>query len=394
MPRWFTLVCCTVLGLPVLPAGASAEILAMMNYETKAASSLRTLRAPLAPMERREGIAIVDVDPASPAYGKIVQDIPLPNSLVAHHIFINNSVTKAYVTALGLDVMHVIDLRQQPYVARPIATPGCAVQENVVFSRDDRTWYLTCMGTQNVVVGDGTRDVALRNIAVREPYPHGIAIHEGIDRMLVTSTVRPTDLGDAGDAISVIELSTGRQLDSVRVSAKAQPGREAPVEILFAPNANPPAAYVTNMAGGGLWLLRWDAASKSFTPKQVFDFATAKAAMPLEMYFNRAADRFYVTTAKPGHLHVFDVSGGLDAPRLLTSIATAAGAHHVSITADERYAFVQNALLNLPGLGDGSVSVIDLAKGIRIGSMDTLKNAGFNPNSIVLLPKWYHAMGH
>jgi hypothetical protein len=29
-----------------------------------------------------------------------------------------------------------------------------------------------------------------------------------------------------------------------------------------------------------------------------------------------------------------------------------------------------------------------------VKSMDTLKNAGFNPNCIVLLPTWYNAAGH
>ena len=394
MSDWVKLFVLTILGLATLPTSPHAEILAMMNYETKSAAGLRALRTPVAPMDRREGLAIIDVDPASPNYGNIVQDIPLPNNLVAHHVFINNGVTKAYVTALGQSVLHVIDLRQQPYVLRPIETPGCMVQEDVVFSRDDRTWYLTCMGTQNVVVGDGVADRALRSIAVKEPYPHGIAIHEGIDRMLVSSTVRPSDMGDQGDAVSVVELSTGRQLNSVRVSNKAAPGREAPVEILFVPNSNPPAAYVTNLAGGSLWLLTWDPARKDFTATQAFDFTKLKAGIPLEMYFNRAGDRFYVTTANPGHLHIFDLGAGLAAPRLQKSIVAAGGAHHVSITADERLAFVQNALLNLPGMSDGSITVIDLVKGERIGSVDTLKNTGFNPNSMVLLPKWYHAMGH
>jgi hypothetical protein len=43
---------------------------------------------------------------------------------------------------------------------------------------------------------------------------------------------------------------------------------------------------------------------------------------------------------------------------------------------------------------DGSVSVVDLAKGEVVASMDTLKNAGFNPNVIVLLPEWNDFAGH
>ena len=83
-----------------------------------------------------------------------------------------------------------------------------------------------------------------------------------------------------------------------------------------------------------------------------------------------------------------------DQPKLIKSIAAAEGAHHLAITADNRYGYVQNALLNLPGMSDGSVTVIDMMKGESIGSVETLKNNGFNPNCIVLLPQWYQAMGH
>ena len=49
---------------------------------------------------------------------------------------------------------------------------------------------------------------------------------------------------------------------------------------------------------------------------------------------------------------------------------------------------------NLPGMRDGSVSVVDLKAQKVVASMDTLKNAGFNPNSIVLLPKGNDLAAH
>ena len=58
------------------------------------------------------------------------------------------------------------------------------------------------------------------------------------------------------------------------------------------------------------------------------------------------------------------------------------------------YAYVQNALLNLPGMSDGSITIVDLKVEKVIGSVDTLKNKGYNPNSIVLLPKWNELAGH
>ena len=240
-------------AMALAPNLASSEILAMMNYETKSKDSLKSLKAARVAAQRREGIAIIDVDPASPAFGKNVTDIPLPPDLVAHHIFYNKDLTKAYVTALGKSELHVIDMKKQPYTPVRVETPGCSVLEDVVFSEDNKTFYVSCMGTQNVLVGDAVADKPLRTVALDKPYPHGVVIQEKIDRLLATNTVRATDLGDAGEAISVVELSTGKSLRSIKVSNKASPAGEAPVELLFPPGVNPPAAYVTNMYGGTLW---------------------------------------------------------------------------------------------------------------------------------------------
>ena len=380
--------------LAALPVPALAEILAVVNYESKPEESLKAMRIPVPPQGRREGVAIIDVDPKSKDFGKIVTDLSIPPDVVAHHIFYNKDSSKAYITALGKGELRVIDMKRKPYAIKTVAVPECKVGEDVVFSDDNKRWYLTCMGSQNVIVGDAVADKPLRSIALPKPYPHGVAIHEGIDRMLVTSTVRATDLKDAGETISVVELSTGKPLASHKVSGKPSPAGEAPVEVVFLPASSPPLAYVTNMYGGTLWAAAWNPAKKDFEVAQAFDFGSVKSGVPLEMYVNAKGDRLYVTTAKPGHFHIFDISKDAKAPQLLKSLPAAEGAHHVAFTKDWRYAFVQNALLSLPGMSDGSITVVDLEKEEVIGSVDTLKKEGFNPNSIVLLPEWNHPAGH
>jgi DNA-binding beta-propeller fold protein YncE len=376
------------------PLAANAEILAMMNYETKSPDSLKVLKNPIAAPARKEGIAIVDVDPQSKNFGKIVQDLPLPGDLVAHHIFYNRDQSKAYVTALGKSELRVIDMKAKTLAFKVIDVPGCAVGEDIVFSGDNKRWFLTCMGSNAMVIGDAVADKPLQTVNTVVPYPHGIALHDGIDRVLTTGTVRASDLGDAGDSIAVIEASTGKVLGSHKVSNKPSPGGDAPVEVLFVPQSDPPVAYVTNMFGGTLWTASWDKAKKDFVVAQAHDFSAQKVGVPLEIYFNTKADRMYVTTAKPGHLHVFDLSAGAAKPKLLKSIPAAEGAHHVAFTKDGRYAYVQNTLLNLPGMSDGSITVVDLKTEQVIGSIDTLKNAGFNPNSMVLMPQWNDLAGH
>jgi len=389
----FKLQSCVALILAALPALAAAQIHAMFNYETKSAESLKALKTPVATGPRKEGIAVIDVDPKSKTFGQTVQDIPLPPDLVAHHIFYNRDQSKAYVTALGKGELRVMDMKKTPYSMKVIAVPDCAVGEDVVFSDDNKHWYLSCMGSDSMVVGDAVTDKPLKTIKVAAKYPHGIAIHNGIDRILLTSTVRASDLGDAGEAISAVEASTGKVLGTYKLSKKPSPAGEAPVEILFVPKADPPVAYITNMYGGTMWTATWNKAKKDFDVAQVHDFNEQKIGVPLEIYFNAKGDRMYVTTAKPGHLHIFDTSKAGE-PKLLKSIATAEGAHHVAFTKDGRYAFVQNALLNLPGMSDGSVTIVDLKQEKVVGSMDSLKNKGFNPNSMVLLPKWNDLAGH
>jgi hypothetical protein len=382
--KWFTflfLINFIVIGL--FPAVPQAEILAMLNYESKPQQTIR-----------REGIAVIDVDPDSENFGRTLMDIPLPPDLVNHHIFYNKDISKAYITALGKSDLHVMDVTRYPYRLTKIAVPECQVGEDVVFSNDNKTWYLTCMGSSTVIIGDAVNDKVLKVISPSKPYPHGIAVNEGIDRMLVTSTVRASDLGDAGETVTVIELSTGKELSSHKLSRKSSPSGVAPVEVLFVPGANPPTVYVTNMYGGTIWAGVWDPTIKDFRFDEAFDFNPLGSGVPLEMYFNEKGDRFYVTTASPGHFHIFDISGDILKPKLLKTLPVGAGAHHVSFSPDERLAFVQNNLLGLQGMDDGSVTVIDLVKGEVVASMDTLKKQGLNPNSIVLLPEWHHDAGH
>ncbi len=362
---------------------ASSEILALLNYESK----------PDQPV-RREGIAIMDIDPESSDFGKILMEIPLPSDLVAHHIFFNRDRTKAYVTALGKSVLHVVDLTRFPYRLRAVAVPDCQVLEDLVVSEDNRTWYLTCMGSSTVIMGDAVNDRPTKTIRASEPgapfilYPHGIAIHNGIDRVLITSTVKPDDMAEAGETVTVLEASTGKVLSTHKLSSKPSPAKSAPVEIMFAPKTNPPVVHITNMLEGTLWAGVWDPKTRSFSFQQVDDFGPRQQGVPLEMLYNAKGDRLYVTTAKPGFVNLYDNTDPRQ-PKFLKAIPAAPGAHHSVLSPDERYLFVQNSLLNLEGMSDGSITVVDLAKGNVLGSIDTLKAQGFNPNCIMLLPNHF-----
>jgi DNA-binding beta-propeller fold protein YncE len=379
-----------------LAAGpATAEILAIMNYESKPADQLKSLKLS-GDTARREGLAIVDVDPESPNFGGIVADIPIDPETVAHHIFYDRTMSKAYITGLQQPALQVLDLTKNPYRLSTIETPTCTMGEDVILDEANERWYLTCMGSGNVIVGDVATDQVVGEIELPGTYPHGLAINSAIDRILVTSTITP-DLTGPDEFVSVVRASDLEPLGKIRMSDAESPSGVAPVEVFFVPGAEPATAIVTNMFGHTLEALVWDADAQEFERETIFNFAEHGAHVPLEIYFNddENPDRMYVTTAmKPGHLHIFDISEGPTRPKLLKQITTADGAHHVGFTPDFKYGFVQNSFINLPDMSDGSVSVVDLESGEVIASMDTLKNAGFNPNSLVLLPEWNHLAGH
>lgn len=102
------------------PYAGHTEILAMLNYESKSPEALKAFKSPVPGSNRQEGIAVIDVDPASPNYGKIVETISLPPDLVAHHIFYNRDSSKAYVTALGKPELRVIDMSKRPFTAKTV----------------------------------------------------------------------------------------------------------------------------------------------------------------------------------------------------------------------------------------------------------------------------------
>ena len=383
-PRRFSRVIHSLLlSILILMVGvslANAEILAMLNYQTKPGQ-----------LEPKEGLAIIDVDPTSATFKKLVTDIPLPAGLVSHHIYYNQDKSKAYVTALGKNLLHVLDMTRSPFRMKAVEVPGCAALEDLAFSENGRKWYLTCMGSDKVMVGDATTDLLMKPISAPPSkaafirYPHGISVHDGIDRMIVTSTVRPSDFGDPGETVTVVEASTGKVLSTHKISNKPSPSKSAPVEVKFVPNATPPVAIINTMIESTLWVAVWNSTTKTFAFKQIDDFTTRGHKMPLGIEFDRAGRHLYVTTANPGHVTRYDITDPQN-PVFLNAIATAPGAHHVVFSPDEKYLFVQNNMLSLPGISDGSISVIDMAQGKSIASVDTLKTRGLDPNSIVLLP--------
>ena len=382
--------------LPLPAATARAEMLAIVVYETKAEESIRKLRLEEMTRPREDGLAIIELDRDSEAYGKILMTFPLPKGAAPHHQYYNKDATKIYVTATLLPMLHVVDLTRVPYRVKRVDTPGCERLDTVVFSDDNKTWWVTCIGSQKLVIGDAVTDTVTGEIALPEPGPHGLDLHQGLDRLIVTNLGE--SLQDFGETVTIIEASTGTVLSSHKVSHEPSPSHVGPSEVRFIRRTDPPMAYITlNLGGaermGALWAATWNPDKRDFEVQEVFDFAETGGALPVAMGTNSDESLLFVSTVRPGQFNIFDIGGDAMKPKLLKTLPAGQGAHHVALSPDERLAFVQNGVLNLPGLSDGAITVVDLEKLEVIDSIDTFKDAGYAINHILMLPEWHRTPG-
>ena len=337
---------------------------------------------------QEDGLAIMDINPNSKTFSEIIQDVPVGKEVRMHHPFYNYDKSKLYNTSLSGDKLYRISLHQDTvFEINSIDTGSCLVGEDMHFSEDGSKYYLTCMGSDNVMVFDGNNDEIIGEIKAdkqKDPtsfvkYPHGISGNEKIDRLIFTETVAPT-LDDFGTSVSIVEFSTGRLLSNIEL-LQDENLPSAPVEVQFHPTEN--IAYVSGMHDATIWALIWDDDSKSFQKKLVDDGKTREHGMPLDISFGPGGN-LYVSFAVPGVVNEYSLEEPAQ-PKLTRTIGADPGAHHVLFSPDNKYMYVQNNLLNLDGINSGTISVIDFETGDNITTIDNLTEKGMMIESLDLL---------
>ena len=354
----------------------SNQITALINYRTIDES------------RQKDGLAIIDLNPQSETFGDILQDVPVGEGVLMHHPFYNLDKSKIYNTALMGERLYKVNLHDNTiFDVSPIDTGSCVVGEDMIFSKDGEKFYLTCMGSDNILVFDAKTDQLIDEIYASQDespeaftkHPHGISADETIDRMIVTQTVSPA-LDDPQSSITIIEFSTGKVLSTLEL-AKSSENPSAPVEVLFHPEQH--LAYVSGMLDGTIWVLVWDEKTESFTPKLVDDGAKREHSWPLDLNIGPKGNLF-VSFAVPGVVNEYSLENPQQ-PELLRTLPAMPGAHHTLFSEDGKFMFVQNNLLNLDGLNSGTISVVDLSSGNLIATMDDTLKQGMMIESIDLI---------
>jgi DNA-binding beta-propeller fold protein YncE len=337
---------------------------------------------------KKDGLAVIDLNPDSETFGDILQDVPVGEGVLMHHSFYNADRSKLYNTALMGERLYQVTIHDDTiFDVTPLDAGSCLVGEDMIFSKDGEKFYLTCMGSDNVLVFDAKTDQMIDEISSNQEenpdaytkYPHGISADEKIDRMIITQTVSPA-LDDPQSSVTVIEFSTGKVLSVIELT-KSEGTPSAPVEVLFHPEES--IAYVSGMLDGTIWALVWDEQAKSFEPKLVDDGTKRDHSWPLDLSIGPNGN-LYVSFAVPGVVNEYSLENP-EQPELLRSLPAQPGAHHVLFSEDSKYMFVQNNLLNLDGLNSGTISVIDFNSGNLVATIDDLVEQGMMIESLDLI---------
>ena len=335
-----------------------------------------------------DGLAIIDLNPYSETFGDILQDVPVGEGVMMHHPFYNYDKSKIYNTALMGERLYSVNIHDNKiFEISPIDTGSCIVGEDMIFSQNGEKFYLTCMGSDNVLVFDAKTDTIIDEIFASQDenpdaftkYPHGISANEEIDRMIVTQTVSPA-LDDPQSSVTIIEFSTGKVLSTIELTKSAEIP-SAPVEVLFHPDV--PLAYVSGMLDSTIWVLDWNETTKSFEPTLVDDGTEREHSWPLDLNIGPKGN-LYVSFAVPGVVNEYNLENPKQ-PELLRTLPAQPGAHHTLFSEDGKYMFVQNNLLNLDGLNSGTISVVELTSGNLIATINDLLDNGMMIESVDLI---------
>ncbi|SKA45709.1 hypothetical protein SAMN04488128_10779 [Chitinophaga eiseniae] len=349
-----------------------------------------------------DGIAVMELDPESPDFGKILHKTELGKGVLPHHLYFNRDEKKLYTTALGGSFLYELKMEWNHegypviYQVNPINTGGNTVGEDIFFTRNGQYW-VTFMGGQgglrdgSVGVFNAQNNQLIKTISSSidtNPdkfimYPHGISMFEDKGLAMVTSTIHPDLTSGVGNTCTLIDMQTFNIIKTYRVADSAN-DLSSPVEVLLLRNEYPPYALANTMIGGDIWMASFNAEARQYSEfKRVLKGASKGLGWALEFYI--ADDkRMYVTFGQPGKILVFDLNY-LPELRQVRTLPADKGAHHMAFfktKSGRSVVAVQNNLLNLPNLNAGTIDVVDINTGEKLGTVDMRNKYQLLPESI------------
>ena len=308
-------------------------------------------------------IAVVDVDIASPTYGKIINKLDLGskgNEL--HHMGYTDDRTKIWAGGLFSPRMWIIDVASDPVNPKIIKVIEDATK--ITGFAAPHTFYAIpgrmlisytskADGTAPGGIAEFTNDGKfIRSIPLPEdaPYMYDLGIKPEINRMITTSWTSVNnfskvfdrqDPNQFGNTLVVWDFKERKPIQIIKINEKPL------LELRWA--RRPGANYgFTNVIGGdSLWM--WNQKNGSFEFKKVAD--VGKGCAPASLRQSVDDKYLYVSCFGTSEIQAWDISDP-EKPKLHDTVVP--GLHHLNmmnITYDGKRMYITNSALSTVDYG-------------------------------------------
>jgi selenium-binding protein 1 len=359
-------------------------------------------------------VAVIDFDPHSPTYGKVLRTVPLtgPSAIgnEAHHVGISADgktfVAGGLLSVLrGQDQVFFFDVSQprEPKFIRSDDPPHASIADEFD-SLSNGGFFGTFMGSP-----DGANPGRLVEYDANQRYvqawplnppsdgfdPHGLAIDEAHNLILTSDFVCPLHTLNVPGGDEVILRGTVRVWDFanrsiVRTIVVGDPASPSgTIDVGLIPGDRHQRGFTAGMADNKLYLLE----PKRGAATAVFDFtpyAVAGAPIWPQLFrITRDGTRLFITlnyAGNAGKVILFDISRP-EHPKVLSvlDLGSGSGPHYLNLTKDEKRLVVSDYFLVedlvpagvVKAEGDHKIHVIDVIGRDQL-KLDPRFNVDFN----------------
>jgi selenium-binding protein 1 len=315
-------------------------------------------------------LAVVDFDPASERYGKILTTVPLPQPGAVnnepHHVGLSADgktlATGGLLSLLqGQKEVFFFDVSTpaSPKFVQAADPPGSSITDEF-YALSGGGFLVTMMGGDKghapgrVVEFD--KNLAMVAEHPADPpadgfNPHGISVRPEVNLMVTSDFICPTstlasvpgDLALRG-SVRVWDFKGRKILRTISL-----PGAGGTIDVRLIPGDAGRRGYTAGMIDDKLYLLD----TEKGTATAVFDFATiAKGGWPQLMRSSSDGKRLFVSMNMAGKVVMFDTSKP-DQPKVLKvlDLGKDSGPHYLALTKDEKRLVVTDYFLNEDAAG-------------------------------------------
>ncbi|HEV8675638.1 MAG TPA: selenium-binding protein SBP56-related protein [Methylomirabilota bacterium] len=356
MKHWVRLACLLTV---LLTAGAVLAETCLSPYVKRLAGPEKYLYVFSVDADAKDNdfLAVIDVNLASPSYGRLLGTMDLGSAgNEPHHMGFNDDRTKIWAGSLFGKQLFIIDVATDPAKPRIVKTIDDITAQTGLHG--PHTYYalpgrmlLTFLSSADgnppggfaEFTNDGQFIRAWKNPAAG-PYQYDVAVKPEINRMVSSSftvlrnyrkPLAQWDMKDGGNTLLVWDLKERKVLQTLTTDP-------IPLEVRWSLKPGAAHGWTNSALGDSIWFFS-QGKDGSFTTKKVADLG--KGCLPGDLRQSPDGRYLYVSCFMRSEIQAWDVSKP-DKPRLHDTVVPGVSPNMMHVSGDGKRMYISNSLLS------------------------------------------------